>query len=295
MKKVPFSRRFGFDQTKPIDDKIPPTALFGLKLLIEDLVEQGRAAAWNVVLRELIRCARKIPDDYEHAEVSEIVETLLARMEWTQIYVFCERVYDRLLTPRWTSTWEGEPYEEESIEQVRKYYTEELNNLLAEENLAYEFVNGQFQRLGRPQTQQNIQRAGPVLADPRLYPVRAYFLKAQRFFNERPDPDIQNCVKEAICALEAAVEILTGKPASKDFTKVVKQVQGIEPNQIPPPIAEGMIKIHSYRGAAQGVAHAALQGSSVRKYEAEFVLSLVAAYITYLYDLYPAEEETLPF
>ena len=96
-------------------------------------------------------------------------------------------------------------------------------------------------------------------------------------------------------ALEASVEVLTGKSVSKSFDRAIRQLQGNEPGRIPPPIAEGMIKLRAYRGGAQGVAHAALEGSLVSEIEAELVLSLVAAYITYLVDLFPQEEEEIPF
>ncbi len=55
-----------------------------------------------------------------------------------------------------------------SISEAQEYFSEELNTILSEENLAYNFVNGQFQRRGRVQTQVNIQRVGSILADTSL-------------------------------------------------------------------------------------------------------------------------------
>jgi hypothetical protein len=51
-----------------------------------------------------------------------------------------------------------------------------------------------------------------------------------------------------------------------------------------------MIKIHAYRGSGQGVSHVAEQGTRVTELEAELMINLVAAYVTYLVDLYPYEE-----
>ena len=85
------------------------------------------------------------------------------------------------------------------------------------------------------------------------------------------------------------------KPASKNFTRAVKQLEGNGPEQIPPPIAEGMIRLHAYRGSGQGVAHAALGGSRVSEVEAELVLNLVASYVTYLVDFFPQPEDETPF
>ena len=70
-----------------------------------------------------------------------------------------------------------------------------------------------------------------------------YYSKARKFFDQRPSPDMENCIKESLCALEACVEALTGKPASNDFTKVINQLKGNDPKQIPAPIAEAMIKL----------------------------------------------------
>jgi hypothetical protein len=189
----------------------------------------------------------------------------------------------------------GRWVETKGLSQVREYYTDELNNILAEENIGYTFINGEFQRRGRPQTQKSIQRLGAVLADPRLARVRAHFNEARSFFDERPDADVEDCVKEAVCALEAAVEILTDRPASRDFERMIKRLEGGESGEIPPPIAQGMIKLRAYRGSAQGVAHAALKGNVVSEAEAELVLSVVAACVTYLHDVLSPQEEQFPF
>jgi hypothetical protein len=132
------------------------------------------------------------------------------------------------------------------------------------------------------------------LAAPRLEKVKNHYNKARRFFDARPIPDLENCVKEALCALEACIEIVASKNASKEFEKAIRQLQGNNTNQIPSPIGEGMIKLHSYRGSGQGVAHASLQGNRVALVDAELVLSLVATYITYFVDLFPPTED-IPF
>ena len=133
-----------------------------------------------------------------------------------------------------------------------------------------------------------------LLDQPRFKKAKYHYNKARHFFNQRPNSDTENCVKECLCALEACVEVVTGEIASKNFSKVVKRQTSNAPGKIPPPIAEGMIKLHAYRGSGQGVAHAASHGNRVTVSEAELVLNLTAAYITYLADLYPEEEE-IPF
>jgi hypothetical protein len=307
MSSIPFNQRFGIDIAKPIDNDVPKNARIALAHFVVDLDEKNylkgsgdHSRRHKLILGELNRCGRFTGQEFEfsvseRSTLLELVVGPLLSMKWWQVYTFFERCYGRLLDA--VGYWD-EDYqwvEDVSIAEVKKYYTDELNTILAEENLAYHFVDGAFQRRGRAQTQKSAQRVGKVLADSNLIKVLNHYNKAQRFFDERPEPDIENCVKEALCALEACLETLTGKPASKNFARAVKQRTGNNPGDIPPPIAEGLIKLHAYRGSGQGVAHAALQGSKVSEIEAELVLSLVATYVTYLVDLLRPQEEEIPF
>lgn len=306
MDKIPFTQRLGIEQSKPIDNEFPSSGRVALVYLLQDLVsrnyvryteEDSWLRKWHIIISELQRAGRQVDVDYEPFQTAfELAAWLLEQMQWYQVYTFCERVYDRILVSQAYLDEEVNHWiDGDSIEDIRQYFSEELNGILAEENLAYQFISGQFQRRGRAQTQKSFQRVGSVLSRPPLLRVRDHYNKARKFFNERPEPDVENCVKEALCALEACLEILTRKPASKEFTKVVKQLQGNGIDEIPPPIAEGMIKIHSYRGSGQGVAHASLAGTKVSEVEAELVLNLVASYITYIVDLLSHPEDEIPF
>ncbi len=308
MDKTPFSQRLGIQQSKPIDNDFPNSGRVALVYLLQDLANRnyvrynaenpwhGNWKKWSIIITELQRTGRQLADNESFQDPLDLAAWLLGQMRWDQVYTFCERVYDRILISqsyldedidRW---FEGDP-----IEDIKQFYTEELNSILAEENLAFQFDGGLFERRGRAQTQKSFQRVGAVLSHPSLLDVRNHYNKARRFFNERPKPDVENCIKEALCALEACLEILTHKPASKDVVKVVKQVQGNGTNEIPPPIAGGLIKVHGYRVSGQGVAHAALAGTKVSEIEAELVMNLVASYITYLVDLLSQIDDEIPF
>src|SRR5690606_19554880 len=122
---------------------------------------------------------------------------------------------------------------------------------------------GQFERRGRAQTQKSIKKMGSVLADSNLNEARKHYNKAIKFFNQTPEPDYHNCVKEALCAFECAVEICTGKSASSNFTQTMKELEGIAKDKIPTPIAQSMNKIYAYRGSGQGISHSAPNGYRV--------------------------------
>ena len=180
---------------------------------------------------------------------AQILEPLRA-MQWYQVCTFCERVYRFCISEvGWHDDSSDEWHVTATKQEVQADFAEQLNAILVEEHIAYRFVDGEFQRQGRAQTQKNLQRVGTVLGLPQLRAARKHFVNAQKFFDHRPEPDLPNCVKEALCALEAALEVLSQKPASNEFTKVVKQLLGNHEKQIPPPIAEGMIRLHAYRGS----------------------------------------------
>lgn len=299
MSKVSFAQRFGFEKGAPISNDFPSTARTALAYLLEDLANRDyeRLKPKQAIIAEICRTGRQKPvDENQYETFFDQVLWHLDNMEWEQVYTFCERAYERLLAPIGVLIYheninysDVEWKEEMPLVEVQKYFKTEINSILVEENLAYNFINGQFQRRGRAQTQKNIQRVGTVLANPDLADARNHYNRAREFFDQRPEPDVQNCVKEAVCALESCVFTLF-KSSTNNFTRTIKQI-----DKIPPTISEGIIKLYSYRGDAKGVAHAAPQGSQVSEIEAELVLSLVASYITYLVDLqfYPYDE--IPF
>ena len=300
MSQTPFTQRHGVHQAKSIDNDFPlPTRLALTHLLIRMYDKKYLRNDWNDIVIELYRTGRLAESELKfdfNTPFSQKLQTILPKLQWHQVYQFCERVYEKFLEP--TQYWDEEIEElvvNEYLLDTEKYFTDEINLILDEDNLAFHFVNGKFKRRGHAQTQVSFQRVGTVLNYPILSKVRGYYSKARKFFDERPNPDMENCIKESLCALEACVEALTGKPASNDFTKAINQLKGNSPKQIPAPIAEAMIKLHAYRGSGQGVAHAALQGTKVSEIEAELVLSLVATYITYLVDLLMNTENEVPF
>ncbi len=285
----------------PLHDDIPDTARVGVVGVLRRLVREKYVEDWRLLAEEALHVARTYPREFLHEvrekterepDTEEICTTVIIGFEWNQFYTFCERVY-KLLQAQ--GEWEDEWVETVPLSEVQEWYTDEINELLSEENLAYEFGDGVFQRRGRPQTQKVLQQVATVLADPRHSKVKKLFNKAVDSFQQRPEPDVENCIKDAVCALESCLEVLFGSKASKDFDKVLSKRSGSSEGQIPPPLAKGIKLLRAFRGDATGVAHAAPDGAKVSVVEAELTLSLVGSYITYLNDKFPPEEEEVPF
>jgi hypothetical protein len=289
-KLIPFPQRFGTGlPTAPLDKDVPASARIGLLNILGKLVRSDYIATWFVIATEALHVGRRLRQEFPNAspdDDEDICITVVKEMPWDKFYIFCEKIYTFL---------QASNSEDRSLAEARQFYIDEINDLMSEENLAYEFADGLFHRRGRPQTQKYLQRVSAVLSEPRYMQVRNHYNKAINSFNERPDPNVQNCIKEAVCALEAFVEILFGKKAAKNFDDVIRSKQKNAAGQIPPAISESIVKLRAFRGNAQGVAHAALEGGYADMIEAELVLSLVATYSTYLNDRFLIKEEEIPF
>lgn len=288
---IPFEHRYGILNTKPVTNDFPRTARISLIYLFNDLLSQSyivsteSTSSWRQVLKELYRTARLIESDNNWLNTHDEMIWILDQMHWYQIFNFCERVYSRLLSNEKNN---------KTMEKIKEYFSNEINQILMEENIGYKFEKGEFERKGRPQTQKNIMKMGAVLNDSNLNEVRMHYNKALKFFTS-PEADFNNCIKEALCGLELAVEICTKTEASRNFTNAIKELEGSDINKIPAPIAQGIIKIFAYRGSGKGISHSAPNGYRVTELEAELILNIVAAYITYIVDTFPILDDGLPF
>ncbi len=278
------NKRLNIPKDKLIYDDFPNNARIAVVYLFKDLIDKSYIWHGDSILLELNRTGRLTNDEFgtdDQWDFYKKLGYLLDKLNWVSVLIFLERSYERLLTS--VSDFHGDDIV--TIKEVREYFSDEINLILIEENLGLEFIDGKFSRKYKFQTQKLINQASKVLEKPELEQVRKHYKKALDFFNQKPNPDSENCVKEAICALEACIEILFSVEASKEFDKALSKIQGNTSGKVPPPIVEGIKKLHSYRGSSQGVAHASMEGNKVSPSEAELVLSLVAAYITYLDDI----------
>jgi hypothetical protein len=298
MESETFSQRFGITGTKLIVGDFPEKARIALYHLLEDLIENDYVKGdqqnkWKNINTELDRIMRLIND----SDLDLPVYQKIKKMEWFNVYNLCERIYAKLLIePQgWDSDSESY-YSILPLQEVRKYYCDEINAIMSEEGIAYRFDDGKFQRKGYIQTQKNIAKVGSVLLDPIMTKSRNHFNKALSFFTSVPSKDLENCVKEAICAVEAALGVLVNPDITKNFIIEVKRLSGNEEKQVPIVFIDALVKFYGYRNNGDGVSHGNIVGMKLGEKETEFYLNICADYITYFYSMYKKEEELdIPF
>lgn len=298
MESEVFSQRFGITGTKLIVGDFPEKTRIGICHLLEDLIINGYIRSdgqnkWKYIDTELNRIMRLIDD----SDLELPIYQKLKKMEWYTMYNFCERVYSKLLIEPQEWDPESESYcSAIPIQDVRKYYSDEINAIMSEDSIAYRLEEGKFIRNGYIQTQKNIKKVGSVLLDPKMEKARMHFNKALSFFISVPTKDLGNCVKESICSVEAALGVLISPDITKNFIIEVKKLAGNEDKQIPVVFIDALVKFYGYRNNGDGVSHGNIIGMKLTEKESEFFLNICADFITYFYSVYKKEEDDdIPF
>jgi hypothetical protein len=221
-------------------------------------------------------------------------EFCLSELSWQQGYDFCERLFGHLA--------KEVGYEEEfgfhvdtPRSEVQIYISTELERLFQEEDLAYEFSEGNVVRRGRKHTVEMTSRAQVVLGDPRLTNARRHYAKALQFFRDSKNPDYENAVKESVCACEAAGKALFPEAKASTLGDLAKWLSNSKNQLIPQALALSITAIYAYRSGGEGVGHGGATGGAATTSVAEYVLAVCASQIIYLVDLANEDEDEIPF
>jgi len=295
---TPFSAR-NRGQHRQIDNSLPDSARTGVLHLLYDLEEKGYVAGWPAIARELQRVARQPPVAYSSSSVAAEkqakadAEATLASLKWEKAYDFCERLYSHL--PRDAGHWVDNDYEITTLKSdVQKYIANELQRIFLEEGLAFEFVEGLVRRRGRKHTVDQTTRAQVVLGDNRLANARKHYEKALQFFRNPTKPDYENCVKEAVCAVEAAGKALFPSAKASTLGDLTKWLLTTKEVAVPKALVQTIVGLYAYRSGGDGVGHGGAAGGAATAEVAEYVLSVSASQIIYLVDVESTNDD-IPF
>jgi hypothetical protein len=275
-----------------IDNDFPDTSRAGLLHLLYALVDKKYVEGWQEIVGELKRIARSDPGHEKYPR--EIAADLLNTIEWQKVLDFCERLHSHLAREVSIYGFNNEPEVLTLKSEVQEYIARELQRLFLEENLAFEFSGGLVQRRGRRYTANQVAAADLVLGDPRFSSARTHYNKANRYFRNVAQPDYENAVKEAVCAVEAVARVLF-PGGGWTLRKVVNSITGINLGQLPKPIADTFQGLYGFRNSGEGVAHGGSEGGAVTKELAEYALAVGASQIIFLVDFAKSLDGDIPF
>jgi hypothetical protein len=113
-----------------------------------------------------------------------------------------------------------------------------------------------------------------------------------KFFREPASPDLENTVKEAVCAVEAAGKALFPDLAGSTLGDLLKSFN--KAGSVPGPIVKTIEGLYAFRNSGEGVAHGGATGSPVTIQLAEYVLAVAASQII-LFVTISNSEDPVPF
>ena len=189
----------------------------------------------------------------------------------------------------------GGPNVDVTLGDVQEYIANEINRLFLEESLGFEFCKGLVERRGRHHTTTQVSRAYIVLGDLRLESARKHYNKGLRYFQLVSQPDYENAVKEAVCAVEATARALFPTPGAKTLGEIITSITGTDPGKLPNAVAKTFHGLYGFRSGGEGVAHGGATGGPASQNLAEYVLAVAASQIILLVDLANSEESDIPF
>lgn len=197
------------------------------------------------------------------------IEEITLTCKWFEFYEICQVAYIFIKSLEEKGTFD--------IDSNSFEYN--LNALLKDEFLGFEIRDGDIERLGNPITDSRIKEVRVILREPEFKSADELFQKSIREFNIRPNPDVENCIKDAVAAIESVGKIIKNDEKG-EIDDIIKDA--VKKGIIPPPLDQTIIKLHAYRGNEPAVAHGGMEPSKVTIDEAEFVLAMSAAIIIYL-------------
>lgn len=262
-----FSKRYGLRPTPEglMYEDVPERGRVGLYLIVEQFFTlEGYKEKLYSNLYSNICIALRIPHDrsvlYEH-QASRAIEKLIGHCEWWQFYDICEVMWQIL-----------NPIDRDAL-------SEHINTLFREEQLGFEMRDGKIEKVGSGFIDTKIKEARYLLKEAEFKGADKHFEKALKAINARPNPDVENCVKDAVSAMESVGRIIVNNEKAL-LSEIIKELA--KKGTIPKPLDQAIQKVYAYRGDQPGVAHGLVGTSKVTIDEAEFVLAMSAAIIIYL-------------
>jgi hypothetical protein len=249
-------------------EDVPELARVGLYHIVEQFFEEKKGYSYSGLYKVLC-IALRIPakrgvgvSPARDFLASLEIEKLIMNCHWWQFYDICEVL------------WQGLKYKHEMGR-----LSDEINTLFREEHLGFEFRDGKVEKIGSGFTDARVKEARYLLKEPEFKGADKHFEKALKALNTRPNPDVENCIKDAVSAIESVARIMINDEKAM-LSNIIKDMA--KNGLIPKPLDEAIQKVYAYRGDQPGVAHGLVGTSKVTIHEAEFVLAMSAAIIIYL-------------
>jgi len=292
-----FTKRHGYGECAKelIYEEAPEKLRIGLWNLIQDYIEPNNLPNYTELYLKLTTFFRLERDEYsirKNLAKYEISNLILTQLAWYEILDLIEYLFTLVVYFDYDleeNIWHEFP---EHVSDIRYKYTIAINKLLSSENIGWRLKKGKLERGGSEYLDNEIiERVKSVLKHPDFKGPNNQFNKAIDFFNNRPKPDIENCVKEAVGALEGVARILL---RDKNITLGKAVDKMVRMGKMRKPFDKIFGALYGIASTEPGSRHGAFELSNADIAEANFVLYNSAACMLFLCEKFgykPIEEE----
>lgn len=222
-------------------------------------------------------------------------------LSWNQVYDLIELIYDNLSYKEWShiNGWIELP---EETRKLRYNFTIDVNNQFKSCCIGWILRKGRIEFGGSELLNEElIKKAKLLLSNKSFENPNSQFNKALELLSRRPNPDIENSIKDAISAVEGILKILLGGKPKIKFGDGIKKL--VNEGKIKKPLDEIFHALFGFASNAPGVRHGQPDRPVTSLPEAFFFIYTCAACIIYLCELFgykPAEnleesKEDIPF
>ena len=228
------------------------------------VLETSRELGWSPSrLRSIIsRVLRVRPDPSnwsEYPNVWEEVQYLIHGCEWFRVYDIIEAVYAKFAA---------------GADEDAARFAEEINAYFVEEGVGWKLVDGQAVTRGPESFESVVTAATAALNDTGRPTAAGHLHEALQDLSRRPKPDLSGAVYHAMGALEAIARDLADNPKAT-LGQIIKR----QPDLLPKPLDTALSHIWGY---ASNEARHVQEGREPNREEAELLVGLAAALVTYL-------------
>ncbi len=250
---------------------------------LDSMTEALRNSIWNLLVGAFsaqqgwMHAARQIAVEFLKRRLDDVPDNgdwharrwlgnEFSNLKWEEVYNLLEFVVenaDRITKGRWTS------------DQI----VEGANLILEREFSGYRFVGGELTRISNQAEIEAIEEAISRGAGAGLEGVQTHITKSLHLLGLRPDPDYLNSIKEAISAVESAVNCISGMSGGGVADALKALSQKVE---IHGALRKGLVKLYGYTSDEDGIRHAILEQPNVGYDEAKFMVVACSAFVNFL-------------
>jgi AbiJ-like protein len=193
-------------------------------------------------------------DPYETNGAYGIIKRDLMEGKWFEVYDFLEFV---------VQNWSGGGVDNIAVG---------INSILEKQLCGFRFVDKKIVPITDQQELNAIDQAGSNAPDS----VKRHISRAVELLSDRTSPDYRNSVKEAISAIEALCQTITGDKKGT-LGKLLGKVDGLHPA-----FKAALSSMYGFTSDAEGIRHALLDEPTLTFTDAKFFLVQASAFINYI-------------